>query len=176
MEKFSYRYPHPAVSADCVVFGFKRGRFEVLLVERGAAPYKGSWAFPGGFMEIVETAEQTAHRELREETGLCGVDLEQLGAFSDVERDPRERVLTVAFYGVVRSADCRAVAGDDAAKVRWFPLSKLPKLAFDHGNILSQAIERLKLNLFASLHGRDRFPWVFTAEEQRMMEAAADCI
>jgi len=99
-KKYTYEYPHPAVTTDCVIFGFDGKDMHVLLIERGIEPYKGAWALPGGFINMDETVEQGAMRELREETGVKDVFLEQLHVFSDVKRDPRERVITVAFYAL----------------------------------------------------------------------------
>ena len=144
MNKYCYDYPRPEVSADCVVFGFDGEDLNVLLIERGKDPYKGRWAFPGGFMNMDETARQCAKRELREETGADGLHLEQLGAFSDVDRDPRGRVISVVFYALVKVPDIMPVAGDDAAGARWFRLKDIPSLAFDHDLILSKAVKRLK--------------------------------
>ncbi|MCC8115217.1 MAG: NUDIX hydrolase [Bacteroidales bacterium] len=140
---YEYRYPHPALTADSVVFGFDGRELHVLLVERGGEPYKGCWALPGGFMKIDETIEQCARRELHEETGMENVYLEQFHVYSAVDRDPRERVVTVAFYALVRKADFRLIAGDDAAKACWFELDELPPLAFDHHEIIKMARERI---------------------------------
>ena len=139
---FCYKYPHPAVTADCVVFGIDGQRISVLLIERGGEPYKGCWAIPGGFMNIDENAEQGARRELKEETGLEVENLKQIGAFTEVNRDPRERVITIAFYTMVPQTEVHG--SDDAAKAQWFPLDEIPPLAFDHDVILRQAIEMLK--------------------------------
>lgn len=174
--KYCYRYPHPAVSADCVLFGYENSRLYVLLIERGNEPYRGSWAFPGGFMEIDETAHQCALRELQEETGLKLVELEQLGAFTDVNRDPRERVLTVAFYAVVHKPDFNAIAGDDAARAQWFPLGIMPKLAFDHKVVLHQAVESFRDTLFLSLNNRAKFLWAFTDDEKRLLLQLLDSL
>ena len=115
---------------------------KVLLIQRGSDPYKGKWAFPGGFMEIDETAEQCARRELEEETGLKDVAVEQFYTFTDVKRDPRERVITVAHYALVKLSEVKA--NDDADDAQWFSLDKLPPLAFDHKEILNKAIQTLK--------------------------------
>ena len=140
---YQYKYPHPAMTADCVVFGFDGKQLHVLLIERGLEPYKGSWALPGGFMKIDETVEQCALRELKEETGVEDIYLEQFHVFSAVGRDPRERVVTVAFLALVRKSDFRLIAGDDAAGASWFELGKLPSLAFDHHDIIDMARKRL---------------------------------
>ena len=142
--RYCYRYPRPAVTADCVVFRKMGDSIEVLLIERGGEPYKGCWAFPGGFMNMDETVEQCALRELEEETGLKSVTLEQLRVYSALERDPRERVITVAFTGMLSADHCEIAAGDDAAKAQWFPIATLPPLAFDHDRILSDALRRLE--------------------------------
>lgn len=131
------------MTADAVVFGFDGKQLHVLLVERGIEPYRGCWALPGGFMNIDETIEECAKRELREETGVCDVYLEQFKVFSGVGRDPRERVVTVAFMALVRKADFRLIAGDDAARASWFELEELPPLAFDHHDIIVSAREHL---------------------------------
>ena len=141
-KKYCYQYPHPAVTADCVIFGYDGEQLRVLLIERGAEPYKGCWALPGGFMNIEESAEECARRELEEETGLTGIEVVQFHTASAVERDPRERVITVAHYALVPMSE--AFAGDDARNVGWFALDKVPTLAFDHAEILPLAIEHLR--------------------------------
>ena len=140
-QQYTYRYPHPAVTTDCVVFGFDGVRLNVLLIERGHEPYKGHWAFPGGFLEIDEDAPDGARRELREETGLVVTNIEQLGAFTAPDRDPRERVISIAYFTLVRVSDVQGA--DDAARAQWFPISHLPELAFDHHQIFEQALERM---------------------------------
>lgn len=142
--KYCYKYPHPAITADAVVFGFDGRDLHILLVERGLEPYKGSWALPGGFMRIDETVEQCAARELREETGVTDVYLEQFHTFSGVARDPRERVVTVAFFALVRESDYRLIAGDDAARASWFEPDELPPLAFDHHDIIDKARRHIR--------------------------------
>lgn len=123
--KYCYKYPHPAVTADCVVFGYdvKEG-LSLLLIERGLEPYKGRWAFPGGFMRIDESTDRCAERELGEETGLTSCYLEQFGSFSDVYRDPRERVVTIAYFALVKKSEVQG--GDDARCARWFSIDKVP--------------------------------------------------
>lgn len=115
---------------------------KVLLIQRGSEPFKGAWAFPGGFMEIDETTEQCAIRELEEETGLVVTDIHQIGAYSKVDRDPRGRTITVAYLSII-DAPAEVRGQDDAAKAQWFPLSELPTLAFDHTDIMEDAIALL---------------------------------
>ncbi len=140
-EQYTYRYPHPAVTTDCVVFGFDGVHLNVLLIERGHEPFKGSWAFPGGFLNIDEDAPDGARRELLEETGLQVSNVEQLGAFTRPDRDPRERVISIVYFTLMRTGE--VTGGDDAAKAQWFPINRLPELAFDHQQIFEQALERM---------------------------------
>lgn len=145
-KKYEYDYPHPAVATDCVVFGFDGHKLKVLLIERGLDPYKGMWAFPGGFMRMDETAEECAERELKEETGLVLTNsIRQLGAFSGVHRDPRERIVSIAFYALARQSEVKG--GDDAAKAQWWAIDDIPQLAFDHDFILRQAMSRLRQDI-----------------------------
>ena len=113
---YQYKYEHMAVTTDCAIFTYEDWKLKVLLVRRGGEPYKGQWAFPGGFLKMDETAEEGARRELREETGLVPSAIGQLGVFSDVDRDPRERVITIAWYALVKPSE--VVGGDDAER-RW---------------------------------------------------------
>ena len=139
---YTYKYPRPAVTADCLVIT-KEDSPKVLLIERGADPFKGCWAFPGGFLNMDETTEQCAIRELEEETGMKIQELQQIGAYSKVDRDPRGRTITVAYLAVIESP-CDVIGQDDAAKAQWFPLDALPKLAFDHDEIMSDAVKLYK--------------------------------
>lgn len=136
--EYTYKYPRPAVTADCVVIT-KEAEPKVLLIQRGADPYKGCWAFPGGFMNMDETTEQCAIRELEEETGLKVTTIQQIGAYSKVDRDPRGRTITVAYLAII-DKPAQVTGQDDAAKTEWFPLSALPELAFDHVDIMADAI------------------------------------
>lgn len=140
--QFCYRYPHPAVTADCVVFGWDGMELEVLLVKRANEPYKDRWAFPGGFVNIDESAEEAAVRELKEETGLGGVWLKQFHTFSDPSRDPRERVISVSFYSLTKIAEVKG--DDDAAEARWWPVTDMPSLAFDHNDMFLFALYELR--------------------------------
>src|SRR6266481_9083518 len=140
----TYQYPRAALTVDCVVLGFDEGELKVLLIQRALEPFKGRWALPGGFVRVDETLDDAARRELEEEAGLKNVFLEQLYTFGEVERDPRERVVSVAYYALVKLSEHDAKAATDAANAGWFPVSKTPKLAFDHGQILATALARLK--------------------------------
>lgn len=167
---YTYKYPHPAVAADCVVFGFDGRELQVLLIERGLPPFKGCWAFPGGFMKIDESAEDCAKRELAEETSLHVQMLKQLGAFSAVYRDPRERVISIAFYALVLPSD--VVGGDDASQAKWFPIRDVPQLAFDHDFILRKAMQKLREDIYFEPVGFELLEREFTmAELQRLYEA-----
>src|SRR5262249_52122218 len=134
---FSYKYPRAALTVDCVVFGFDEGELKMLLIERGLEPLKGRWAWPGGFVRVDEALDDAARREGGEEAGLKNVFLEGLYTCCEVERDPRERVVSVAHYALVKLSEHEARAATDAANARWFAVSKIPKLAFDHAQILA---------------------------------------
>ncbi|MBR5819390.1 MAG: NUDIX hydrolase [Alistipes sp.] len=167
---YCYKYPHPAVTTDCVIFGFDGVSIKVLLVERGIEPYKGMWAFPGGFMKMDETAEECARRELEEETGLKSTSVEQFHTFTSVNRDPRERVITVAHYALVRLSEVKG--GDDAASAKWFSHNEIPSLAFDHDHILRLALKVLKERICFEPIGFELLPEVFTMTElQNLYEA-----
>lgn len=135
---YTYNYPHPAVTADCLVFARTDEGMKLLLIQRKNEPCKGKWAFPGGFMDIDETTIDAARRELKEETGLVVSELHRVGFFDAVDRDPRERIITVAYYTILdKPAEVSGL--DDAAQAKWFPLTELPDLAFDHKEILQEA-------------------------------------
>lgn len=161
----TYQYPRPALTVDCVVFGFDEGELNVLLILRALEPFKGRWALPGGFVRVDETIDAAARRELAEETGLENVFLEQLYTFGAVKRDPRERVVSVAHYALVKLSDHRAKAATDAANAGWFPVSKAPKLAFDHAEILATALERLKGKVRYQPIGFELLPPKFTLSQ-----------
>jgi len=129
------------VTADCVVFSNDSDGLSVLLIERANEPFKGCWAFPGGFMDMEENAEDCARRELKEETGLQLEHMEQIGVFTDVDRDPRGRTVSIAYSALVEKRP--VIGADDAAQARWFPISEIPALAFDHEKILRAALDVL---------------------------------
>ncbi|MHC4117288.1 MAG: NUDIX domain-containing protein [Planctomycetota bacterium] len=142
--KYTYDWPRPMVTVDAVVFAVSQDKTEVLLIERKHEPFKGRWAVPGGFVDLDEELEDAAARELAEETGLTGVQLEQMHTFGKCGRDPRGRQITIAFMGVVTKGRDEIKAGDDAAKAQWFDIEELPEnMAFDHDEMVRMAIERL---------------------------------
>lgn len=201
--QYTYEYPRPSVTADIVVFGYDpREGLSVLLIQRGEDPFKGKWAFPGGFMHMDETADICAYRELQEETGLCiytdemsaegyldevmmeseavsdtpvvtsrkSPFFEQIGCFSDVNRDPRGRVITIAYYALVEKGQVKG--GDDAHAASWFPIASVPSLAFDHELILRAALRKLKERMHFKPVGFDLLPEVFTLPQlQDLYEA-----
>ena len=134
---YAYRWPRASVTADAVLFAERDGQTYVLLIQRGNEPYKGYWAFPGGFLNMDETVARCAERELEEETGIVLTGMQLVGIYSDVERDPRGRVITAAYAAMTTMPE--ATAADDAAAAKWWPLNTLPKLAFDHEIILRDA-------------------------------------
>jgi len=171
----SYQYPRAALTVDCVVFGFDEGELKVLLIQRALEPFKGKWALPGGFVRVDETLDEAARRELEEEAGLKDVFLEQLYTFGDVNRDPRERVVSVAYYALVKLTAHDTRAATDAAGARWFPVSKVPKLAFDHADILATALARLKGKVQYQPIGFELLPPKFTLSQlQHLYEAVLE--
>ena len=163
--KYTYEYPRPAVTTDCVIFGFDEGELKVLLIERGIEPYLGKWALPGGFIDMDEDAESCARRKLVQETGLEDIYMEQLYTFSAVNRDPRYRVISIAFYALVKLSDYHAQAGTDTTNIQWFSISDVPELAFDHAVILTMAKERLKGKIKYQPIGFELLPEKFTMPE-----------
>jgi len=145
---YTYDYPRPAVTTDCIIFRHK-DPLEILLIARKHEPFLGMWALPGGFVEIDEDLEEGAIRELREETNLIDVKLEQFRTYGKPGRDPRGRTISVVYYGFIRN-DEKATAGDDAAKVQWFGINNLPPLAFDHAEILSDFFRQM--GIYSKLH------------------------
>lgn len=169
---YTYDYPKPSVTVDCVVFGLDQDHhLNVLLIERDIDPFKGEWALPGGFVRLEESLEEAALRELAEETGVTQVYLEQLYTFGTVDRDPRGRVITVAYYALVNLWDYTIKATTDARSTQWFSLTLLPSLAFDHQNILNMALKRLKNKVRYEPIGFELLPEKFTLSElQKLYE------
>jgi 8-oxo-dGTP diphosphatase len=168
----TYRYPRPALTVDCVVFGFDEGELKILLVQRDLEPFAGRWALPGGFVRVDEALEDAARRELREETGLGDVFLEQLFTFGEVDRDPRERVVSVAYYALTPVARQEVRAATDARAAAWFAAADLPSLAFDHDRIVAAAVARLKGKVRYQPIGFELLPARFTLSQiQHLYEA-----
>lgn len=163
--KHTYKYPRAALTVDCVVFGFDDNELKVLLIKRGIAPFKGKWALPGGFVRMEETIDKAARRELSEETGLTNVFLEQLYTFGTVDRDPRERVVSVAYYALVKLAEHPAAGASDASDAAWFPVGRPPALAFDHAEILATALGRLRAKVRYEPIGFELLPAKFTLSQ-----------
>src|SRR4051812_24966517 len=169
---FIYQYPRAALTVDCVVFGFDQEELKLLLIQRGLEPFKRRWALPGGFVKVDETLDDAARRELEEEAGLKNIFLEQLFTFGAVNRDPRERVVSVAHYALVKLSEHDAKAATDAANARWFAVSKIPKLAFDHAEIFATALARLKVKVRYQPIGFELLPPKFTLSQlQHLYEA-----
>lgn len=167
----TYTYARPALTVDCVVFGLDETDLKVLLIQRDIEPFAGRWALPGGFVHVDETLDAAALRELREETGLAKVYLEQLYTVGTVDRDPRERVVTVAYYALVRLSDHRVQAATDARNAAWFAVDDLPRLAFDHQSIVDVALERLQGKVRYQPIGFELLPPKFSLTQlQRLYE------
>jgi 8-oxo-dGTP diphosphatase len=139
---YTYIYPRPAVTADIIILKTINNDLSVLLIERKHPPFDGMWALPGGFMDMDETLEDTALRELHEETGITGIQLEQFHTFSKVNRDPRHRTITTVFIGYSGDNTTAPIAGDDAANVQWFATNNLPPLAFDHEEVMEMVMKK----------------------------------
>ncbi|WP_164101399.1 NUDIX hydrolase [Candidatus Laterigemmans baculatus] len=170
-----YEHPRPALTTDCVVFGWSGDAVKVLLIERREEPFAGRWAFPGGFVEMDELLAASAARELAEETGLEGVSLEQFRTFDAVDRDPRGRTISVAHLGLVRLEDHFPKAADDARSVAWFSTADLPSLAFDHAEILQMAVTHLRRKFRHQPVGIDLLPAKFPLRRlQQLYEAVLE--
>ena len=163
--KYTYKYPRPALTVDAVVFGLDDDDLRVLLIQRGIEPFEGRWALPGGFVRMEESIEEAVERELREESGLKQVFLEQLYTFGNPDRDPRGRVVSVAFYALVKLCDHDVKAATDARNAAWFPVGETPDLAFDHQEILEVARERLRGKVRYQPIGFELLPKKFTLRQ-----------
>lgn len=162
---YEYPYPHPAVTTDVVVFTIRGDELKILLIRRGGEPFRGHWALPGGFVNMDEGLGESAARELQEETGVSGVYLEQLYTFGTPNRDPRERVITVAYCALIPSDKLAIRAASDADAVGWFGMHELPRLAFDHDDILALAHKRLAAKLEYSTIAFQFMPEAFTLSQ-----------
>jgi 8-oxo-dGTP diphosphatase len=168
---FTYPYARPALTVDCVVFGLDETDLKVLLIRRDLEPFRGRWALPGGFVHVDETLDDAARRELSEEAGVRAVFLEQLYSFGALDRDPRERVVSVAYYALTRLGGHELRADTDASDVGWFSVEEVPALAFDHQQILEVALDRLRGKLTYQPIGFELLPPKFTLSQlQRLYE------
>ncbi|HEY8096631.1 MAG TPA: NUDIX domain-containing protein [Methylobacter sp.] len=161
-KRFSYEFARPSVTVDAVVFGVSAAGMNILLAQRAGSPFKGDWALPGGYLQMTENLDEAVARELREETGIRLSYLEQLYTFGNMNRDPRGRVITVAYMALVRPDDHEVKAGSDARAAKWFPINGLPKLAFDHREIIDTAIRRLFSKVRYAPIGFELLPQEFT--------------
>lgn len=168
---YTYEYPRPALTVDCVVFGLDEEDLKVLLIQRGLEPFKGRWALPGGFVQMEESLEDAARRELAEEAGMRPGLLEQLYTFGDPGRDPRGRVVSVAYFALVKLTDHKVQAATDASEAAWFSVWDMPKLAFDHAEVVATALQRLKGKVRYQPIGFELLPPKFTLTQlQRLYE------
>ncbi len=168
---FQYEYPHPAVTVDITIFTISDNQLKLLLIRRAMEPCQGKWALPGGFIKMDEDLETAARRELVEETGISDVYLEQLYTYGKPGRDPRERVITIAYYALIPSDKVRLQAATDAEAVGWFGLDELPELAFDHSEIAEMAYQRLVAKLdYSTLSFQFLTPEFTLLELQRVYE------
>lgn len=170
---FCYEFERPGLTVDCVIFGLdlEEETLQVMLIERDLEPFAGVWAIPGGFVRPGETLAAAAARELLEETGIADVYLEQLYTFGDPARDPRGWVVSVAYYALVSPDKHTIHAATDARQARWFPIASLPRLAFDHAEILRTALERIRGKLTYAPIGFELLPRKFTIKQlQRLYE------
>lgn len=171
----TYEFARPALTVDIVVFALDEEDLQVMLIERDLEPFEGHWALPGGFVRVEETLEEAARRELEEETGLKDIYLEQLYTFGEIDRDPRERVVTVAYYALVNLEGHDVHASTDARNAAWFSMNDLPELAFDHSMILDAAHERLRGKVRYQPIGFELLPDKFTLRQlQHLYEVILD--
>ena len=167
---YTYDYPRPALTVDCVVFGQQQdAALKVLLIRRKLEPYRGSWSLPGGFVQIAESVDAAAARELKEEAGVDNAYLEQLYTFGQPDRDPRERVVSVAYYALVNLQAHPLRAATDASDAQWFELSAIPEMGFDHDRILECAIARLRAKIRYEPIGFELLPKNFTLSQLQQL-------
>ena len=167
---YTYDYPRPAVTVDCVIFGLEEGnQLRVLLIQRANPPFQNYWALPGGFVDMGEDLETAALRELQEETGVKDVFIEQLYTFGKPGRDPRGSTISIAYYALVNLKKHPVQAASDAKKVAWFEVNELPELAFDHYEIIQKAIERLRAKIRYQPIGFELLPTLFTINQLQQL-------
>jgi 8-oxo-dGTP diphosphatase len=168
---YTYEFPRPSVTTDILVFSIRDGVLQVLLVQRKFDPFRGAGAIPGGFVQMEDSLEDGAARELEEETGLANLPLRQLQTYGGLDRDPRGRVITVAFIALVPSEDLFARGGSDAADAKWFPMDDLPALAFDHAAILADGRAHLSRDVTASIFETGLVAFDFLPEKFTLSQA-----
>ncbi|MEN8678633.1 MAG: NUDIX domain-containing protein [Akkermansiaceae bacterium] len=166
---FTYEYARPALTTDCVVFGLDEEDLKILLIQRALPPFENEWALPGGFIRVGEDINTCARRELEEETGLKNVYLEQLATIGTPDRDPREHVVTIAYFALVNLIDHPPTAATDARNAAWFSFDDLPPLAFDHEKILKLARERLRGKVRYQPIGFELLPKKFTLTQLQQL-------
>lgn len=165
---YCYHYPRPAVTVDCVVFGYEANTaLRVLLIQRKLPPFAGMWALPGGFVQMDETVGEAAARELKEEAGVSDVFLEQLYTFGEVDRDPRDRVISVAYYALINLQILRAAS--DASNAKWAEIGDIEAIAFDHRRIIHCAVERLRNKIRYEPIGFELLPNTFTLSQLQQL-------
>ena len=164
---YTYEYQHPAVTVDACLFTILQDQLKIILIRRGVEPFKGDWALPGGFIHMDENLEEAVKRELEEETGASGFYMEQLETFGQVNRDPRERVVSVAYFALAPAEHVNLKAGTDASEVAWYPVDNLPDLAFDHAGIVSKAVNRVRSKVEYSTVAFEFLPPKFTISDVR---------
>ncbi|MBM80747.1 MAG: NUDIX hydrolase [Planctomycetaceae bacterium] len=173
--KHTYDYPRPAVTTDCVALRFSAGHLKLVLIQRAHKPFKNAWALPGGFLDMDEDLKTCVCRELEEETGITNVFVEQIKAYGTVDRDPRGRTVSVAFLGLMNPDDSQLDAGDDASDAQWFRIDQLPKLAFDHGQVIKDALALLRTKVRSEPIGFELLPKKFPLRDlQRLYEIILD--
>jgi 8-oxo-dGTP diphosphatase len=166
---YEYEYQRPSLTVDCVVFGLDEEDLKVILIQRKLEPFKGKWALPGGFVHIDESLEEAALRELKEETGIEQIFLEQLYTFGAVKRDPRERVVSVAYYALANLRDHKIKATTDASNAAWFAVDDIQDLPFDHNEVFEVALKRLKGKVRYEPIGFELLPKKFTLTQLQQM-------
>ncbi|NET33354.1 MAG: NUDIX hydrolase [Cyanothece sp. SIO1E1] len=167
---YTYEYPRPALTVDCVIFGMDESEsLKVLLIQRAVEPFKDCWALPGGFVDMEEDLEAAALRELEEETGVKDVFIEQLFTFGAPKRDPRGRVVSVAYYALTNRAKHPVQASSDARNAKWFDFDQVPALAFDHQQIFEIALQRLRAKVRYQPIGFELLPEEFTLSQMQKL-------
>jgi len=166
---YTYQYPHPAVTVDACLFTMQEELLKVLLIRRALDPFKGDWALPGGFVQMDENLDQAVQRELEEETGASGFYFEQLETFGQVDRDPRERVISVAYFALAPADHVKLKADTDASDAAWFSIDDLPDLGFDHAGIIAKAVKRVRAKVEYSTVVFEFLPAKFTISDVRQV-------